>query len=411
MGARPMNRRDFLRHSAGAAATAALAAGSMNRVMGANETVSLGLIGTGIRANSYLADLKNIRASFPVEVTAVCDLWSVNRDAAAAKAEGVFGRRPRTFQYHEDLLALPDVDAVTIATPDHWHIPILLDALEAGKDVYVEKPLSYTLEEAKQARDAVRRGDRIVQVGTQRRSEGLFIAAAEFIRSGRLGQITMAETGFNDNSPRWRRRDVDTVKEEDIDWKRYLGGRPDRPFNPHHYLEWKLYKDFTIGVAGLLGSHMIDVVQWLMAAPFPRSAVTAGGVWVYKDDRTTDDTFTTLLEYPQEFLLVYTTRLGNRRDPGTIFYGRNGTLFVDRLTATGEGGAGDERIQEEIKIERRPNVNHLLDFLECVKSRKEPNAPIEAGFSHMVAAIMAEESLNRRKRIVWDAEREELRES
>lgn len=408
---RSIHRREFLRRSAGAAAGVALAAGSAKRVIGANERISLGLIGTGGRGQSYLGELKRIAEQLPFEVTAVCDLWTLNRDAAAAKVEELFGRRPRAFQYHEELLALNDVDAVTIATPDHWHIPVLLDALEAGKDAYVEKPLAYTLEEATRARDAVRRTGRIVQVGTQRRSEGHFIAAAEFVHSGRLGKVSMAECAWNDNSPRWRRGDLGRLKEEDIDWKRYLNGREMRPFDPRHYLEWKLYKDFTIGVAGLLGSHMIDIVQWLMDAPYPRSAVTGGGVYVYKDGRTTDDTFTTVFEYPQEFLLIYTTRLGNSYMPGTVLYGKNGTFFVDRLTATGDGGAGSEKIQEEIRIERSPGMNHLHNFLECVRSRKEPNAPIEVGHSHMVACIMAEESLNRRKRIVWDAEKEELRET
>jgi predicted dehydrogenase len=411
MNARAMNRRDFLRRSAGAAATAAVAAGAMNRVVGANERISLGLIGTGGRGQSYLGELKRIVEHLPVEVTAVCDLWTLNRDAAAAKAEEIFGHRPRAFQYHEDLLELNDVDAVTIATPDHWHIPILLDALEAGKDAYVEKPLSYTLEEAKQARDAVRRTGRIVQVGTQRRSEGALVAAVEFVRSGRLGKVSMAECCWNDNSPRWRRGDLDRLKEEDVDWKRYLNGREMRPFNPHHYLEWKLYKDFTIGVAGLLGSHMIDVVHWLMDTPYPRSAMTGGGVYIYKDDRTTDDTFTTVFEYPQEFILIYTTRLGNSYTPGTVLYGKNGTFFVDKLTATGSGGAGPDKIEEDIKIERKPSTNHLRNFLECVRSREEPNAPIEVGLSHMVACIMAEESLTRRKRIVWDEEKEEIRET
>jgi predicted dehydrogenase len=382
----------------------------MNRVAGANERISVGLIGTGGRGQSYLNELKGIQDSLPLEITAVCDLWTVNRDHCAARVEKEFGTKPRAFQYHEDLLELEDVDAVTIATPDHWHIPILLDALDAGKDAYVEKPMSYDLAEALAARDRVREAGRIVQVGTQRRSEGRFQAAAEFVRTGRLGKVSMAECHWNDNSPRWRRGDVNRVKEEDVDWERYLNGRPMREFDPHLYLEWKLYKDFTCGVAGLLGSHMIDVVQWSMDAPYPTSAVTCGGVFVYKDGRTVDDTFSTVFEYPQEFLLQYTTRLGNKYSPGTVLYGKNGTFFVDQLKAVPTGGAGGERIEEEITVEPKPSMNHLHNFLECVKSREEPNAPIEVGVSHMIACYMAEESLNRRSRIEYDEAREEIRE-
>jgi len=383
----------------------------MSRVAGANERISLGLIGTGGRGQSYLNELKGFQESLPVEITAVCDLWSVNRDHCAGRVEKEFGKKPRTFQYHEDLLALPDVDAVTIATPDHWHVPILLDALDAGKDAYVEKPMSYDLAEALAARDKVRKTGRIVQVGTQRRSEGKFQAAAEFVRTGRLGKVSMAESAWNDNNQRWRRGDVDKVKEEDVDWERYLNGRPMREFDPHLYLEWKLYKDFTCGVAGLLGSHMIDVVQWAMDAPHPKSAVTCGGVFVYNDGRTVDDTFATVFEYPQEFLLQYTTRLGNSYSPGTVLYGKNGTFFVDQLKAVPAGGAGGEKIEEEIRIEPKPSMSHLHNFLECVKSREEPNAPIEVGVSHMIACYMAEESLNRRSRIEYDPEREEIREA
>jgi predicted dehydrogenase len=246
---------------------------SYEKVLGANDRISLGHIGIGSRGNDLGLIASKLKDSHHVQMTAVCDLWSVNRQKAVAVNTGYYGRTPRAVQYVEEILALKDVDAVLISTPEHSHSTILKMAVEAGKDAYVEKPMGNVLAEAKAARDAVVQSKRTVQVGTQHRSEPYPQAAYEVVRSGALGDISKVEIVWNYHGPRWRgRKEVSQIREGDTDWSKWLLTKPARPFDPRLYFEFRLYKDFSSGIADQWMSHGIDLVHWFMDDPFPCTA-------------------------------------------------------------------------------------------------------------------------------------------
>src|SRR5881409_1391357 len=245
-----MDRRSFLGR-AGAMAVGARAltstAVSYDRILGANDRISLGHIGVGRRGTELDGIVEQLKAK-NVEMTAVCDLWKVNREAAAARAQTAYGRAPRAFQYMEELLALKDVDAVLLSTADFQHATHLKLVAEAGKDCYCEKPMANNLDEAKAARDAVLKRNLVVQIGTQHRSEPYQIAARDLIKTGALGEVSKVEIVWNYHGPRWRGRpEVKQIREQDTDWRRWLLAKPYRPFDPRMYFEFRLYKDFSSG--------------------------------------------------------------------------------------------------------------------------------------------------------------------
>ena len=263
-----LNRRGFL----GAAAGGALNAASYSRVIGANERISIGLLGCGARSGGHRRMAFGSAKDRNVEVTAVCDLWSGNREKAAADVENKFGRKPRAFQYSEQLLALQDVDAVMIATGDFQHAKLLVEVVRAGKDCYCEKPMANVLEEAKLARDTVVGSKQVVQMGSQWLSDPYQLAAREIVRSGVLGEITRIEQVWNKNEERWRGRpEVQQIREQDTDWKRWLLGKPYRPFDPRAYFEFRLYKDFSSGIADQWMSHGSGLVHFYMDEEIPET--------------------------------------------------------------------------------------------------------------------------------------------
>jgi predicted dehydrogenase len=414
MSAFRIPRRDFLRSSVAAAGSVAAAstARAADRLFGANDRINVAIIGLGARGHAMIRELERLGPAANTDLVTVCDVWRLRRDAAVEAAAQRLGKRPIATDDYRRILDDPRVDAVFIDTPDVWHIPILTEALKADKDAYVEKPMATDLDAAHEAARLTRQRSRIVQVGTQRRSDPKYDVAAEFLRDGRLGNVTMVECAWNDNKPRWRvdRRALDAVNQEDTNWDAYTRVLPltaDRSFNPKHLLEWQLFFDFTTGTVGLLGSHMIDVVHWVLDAHHPKSCVASGGVLLYADDgRQVEDTLVAVYEYPQDFLLQYTTRFGNSRNagapnPGIIVHGTRGTFYVDQLHATGEGGGAD-RILEDIQLTPPPPESHVRNFLDCVRSRKDPNGPIERGIEHSIPAIMARTSQRTGRKTVYD---------
>ncbi|MDP2899029.1 MAG: Gfo/Idh/MocA family oxidoreductase [bacterium] len=406
-----MNRRHFLSRSAGGAVGAALAAvaAGPRRVLGANDRIAIAVIGSGGRGQYLMGEVNNLVKKQNVEMTVICDVWRVERERAAAKVKAWTGKEPRMFSRYRDVLALKDVDAVTIGTPDFQHARILADAAQAGKDAYCEKPMASNMKDARDALHAVLDNKRVVQVGTQRRSEGQFMAGAELIQSGVLGTISEIVTGWNDCNPRWARPYHD-VKEEDVDWETYLMDLPKQPFDAQRFRRWHLYKDFTVGTPGLLGSHIIDIAHWYMDDYFPKSCVAHGGVYTWKDGREHADTMECLWEYPKGFLLRYQTRLGNNYPmPEAAFFGIRGTFDTSSWKATGEGG-DDDKLKEEILVKPKPGVNHMENWLECLRTRKTPNADVRAGYAHSVASIMAFLAWDSGRRQIYDPEKEEIRE-
>ena len=407
-----ISRREFMSKSASGLAGLALgtmAIGSSSRVLGANDRLSIGLIGCGGQGRGDMGQAMRFSEELNVEVTAVCDVWKLNLNAAVDAVEKQYGRKPLAFTNYEDMLALDDLDAVIIATPDFQHCRILIDAMRAGKDVYVEKPMAMYLNEANESLKVAKANQRIVQVGTQRRSDGRHAAGARFIRSGALGKISRVEAAWNDCGPRWQ-RDFSNVKEEDVDWKRFLMGQKNRPFDPGRFREWHLYRDYSTGTIGLLGSHMIDVVHWFMDDSLPVSGVALGGNYAWNDGRENEDTTYAIFEYPKGFVLRYCTGLGNATGNGCYFFGTNGMFDTTTWKVTGAGGAGAKKISAETVVESAPGANHMKNFLECVRSRQTPNASIQDGYAHSIAAIMTAQSIRSGKKVLYDAVKQEIDE-
>ena len=429
----PINRRDFLSKSAAAIAGSVVlphTALSYGNIIGANDRISLGHIGNGNRGGDLDLIASKLKSSHHVEMTAVCDLWKVNREKAAATNAGYYGRAPRALQYPEELLAMKDVDGVLISTPEHTHSPILKLAADAGKDAYVEKPMGNVLSEAKAAREAVLRAKTVVQVGTQHRSEPYQEAAQKIARSGALGDISKIEIVWNYHGPRWRGRpEVKKIREQDTDWSKWLMTKPARPFDPQMYFEFRLYREFSSGIPDQWMSHAIDIVHWFMDDHFPTSVVSHGGVFAWKDGRETADTFHTLLEYPKGFLVSYSTSFGNDAPSFTRYMGKKATL----INVGGEGSPRYQVVEEkgtheddsEIDQKRASKVitlpgqtgvppmgiddlslEHMGNWFDCMRSRQEPHASVHAGFAHSAACMMAAESYWTGKKIFWDAKSE-----
>src|SRR6266480_3006561 len=430
-----VNRRDFLQKSAVVVAgSAALSSTALSyaRIAGANERISLGHIGVGNRGSELDGIVARLKDQKNVEMTAVCDLWSHNREQAVAANEKYYGKAPRAFQRAEELLALKDVDAVLISPPEHAHSPMLKLTADAGKDAYCEKPMGNVLEEAKAARDLVLAKNLIVQIGTQHRSEPYQIAVRDQIRSGVLGDVSKYEIVWNYHGPRWRGRpEVKMIREQDTDWRAWLMNKPQRPFDPQLYFEFRLYKDFSSGISDQWMSHGIDLCHYFLDENYPESVVASGGIFAWQDGRENPDTFQALFTYARGLLVSYSTSFGNDAPSFTRIMGKKATM----LNHGGEGSPRWQMVEEKGNHEDDPTVDsrravkdvtlsddtslpptfigdedpsHMTNWLDCLRSRKQPNATVHHGYAHSVACIMAAQSYWSGKKLYWDPRAEAI---
>jgi predicted dehydrogenase len=392
-----MSRRAFV----GAAASSSVAG-----PFAANDRINIGLIGVGGRGTNHIQDLIRLK-DLNLTVSAICDVYRPNRERAAEAIAKEFGSKPKTTTDYRELLGWKDVDAVVIATPDFGHPIILKAAVEAGKDAYVEKPFATSFADGKAAYLAVKNSRQVVQVGTQRRSDPLFMAAARQVQSGVLGKVSRVEMAVNFQEPRWKRPPV-SIKTEDIDWKMFQLGRFDNTFDPRLFREWQLFGETTNGIPGLWMSHFIDLVPWFLDDPYPAGAVADGGVFFWKDGRKTSDVFYALLDYPKDFLVSFSMTLTNSAGDKNQWYGSRGTLDANRWVISGAGSAMKDKLTGEMKLAPETTDSHMHNFLECVRSRQTPRADVQAGFSHAVAGIMCSEALARGRRMRFDASKLEI---
>ena len=325
----------------------------------------------------------------------------------AGRVAKSFKNHPQAVTRYGEILENGEIDAVIIATPDHAHSPILTAAAKAGKHAYCEKPMSDRFDHAREALHAVEEAGTIVQIGTQRRSWPKFKAAAKAIQSGILGTITEIESAWHDHSARWV-RPYDDVRKEDVDWEQYLMHLEPRAFDPRRYRCWHLYKDYTSGTVGLVGSHFIDIAAWFMEDPVPLTCVAHGAKLIWKD-REHDDTCECIYEYPKGFLLRYATRLGNSKlyIGDVSFFGSRGTFDSTNWKIVPDGG-GEDKITETIEIEPEPCPSHIENWLISLRNGTQPNTPVRAGYNHSVAAIMAFKAAETGRRQRYDAEKEEI---
>ena len=438
-----MNRRTFVRSlSLGGAG---LALGTLSprlyaRTPGANDRLRVGLVGFADRAwQALLPAFRQHQAEFNAEIVAVSDIWLRRREEAQAYFERTFGQAVATYRNNEEMYEKAQLDAVIIATADFQHALHCIEGVEAGCDVYIEKPFGETMADARAALKAVRATDRIVQVGSQRRSGRTYHAANEYLRSGKFGDIVAVEMSWNVNQPgRWRRPQlVESMREQDTDWRRFLMNRPFEPFDARKHLEYRLFWPYSSGIPGQWMCHQIDTVHWFTGLPHPRSVSANGGIYQWKDGRTNFDTLTAVFDYgplddpTRGFQVTYTSRFSNSAG-GTkeIYYSNGGELNLDTGQVTPNGGL---REREAAAMGMKPNLleaysldgdgpavtsantgvdamtsAHIQNWLSCVRSRKEPNAPVEAGYQHSIATIMANAAARTGARVTFDTKNQEV---
>jgi predicted dehydrogenase len=396
----PVPRRSFLRGvTTGATALTAL---SYSRVMGANDRVQLGLIGAGERGRG---DMGNFVKTGIVDVAAVCDVYAVQIDKVKQTAPNA-----KSFSDHRKLLDMKEVDAVLIGVPDHWHSTIAMDALNAGKDVYVEKPLTLRIEEGPPIVKAARINNRICQVGMQQRSGKHYLEAKrEYIDTGKLGKITMARTWWHGNGYHLRKAPPELAEQpSNLDWAHFLGPVKWRDWDPQQYWNWRAYLDFGGGQVTDLFTHWIDVVHMFMGADIPISAVAAGGIYHYKDGRTAPDTINVLLEYPQQFTATFeATLVPGITGAGVEFDGTEGKLYIDRMRY--EFTPRGRNVQPTVvRVNANLDLEHIQNFLDCVKSRKLPNGDVLIGHRSAQASHLGNIAYMQKRRIDFDPVREEI---
>lgn len=366
----------------------------------ASDRIRIGLIGAGGRGRHLMGEMARSQES-NFAITAVCDVHRPTLQAAAAAVEKQFGAPPVTTTRYQEILGRRDIDAVILAAPDHTHARMLKEAVEAGKDVYCEKPMGTDLAEARAAFLAVKRSKQIVQIGTQRRSEGAYVEAAKLFRQGVIGKVTRVDLQVHFQEARWR-RDFHMVKAEEIDWEAFDFGRNLGPFNARKWREWQLFTPLSNGIPGLWMSHLIDLAHWFLDDPYPRSVVASGGVYLWKDGRETSDVFHALLDYPKDFLVSFAMSLTNSAGNRNLWFGEKGIFDGDRMVFLPEGSRDPNRLMEPRQVER-PRLNtHTDNWLQCIRSRETPRADVQAGFSHAVAGCMAAAALKTGRRIAFD---------
>lgn len=379
---------------------------------------------------------KNLRA------VAVCDLWTNNRERAAGICKEKFNEDVKQFKYSENLLIMKDLDTVMIGTGDHQHAKILAEVVNAGKDCYCEKPMAQDVEEAKFARDTVLNSKQVVQMGSQWVSEPMHVKIRDIVRSGKLGDITKIEHNWNDNNHRWHDPndpDVASIREKDTDWKRWLLGKPDRPFNSWAYFEFRIFKDYSGGITSQWMSHAIGLVHFYTDTAIPDNMVSNGGIFGWPDIRENPDTFQALANY-EDAKFLYSSSYGNKFGDNSIIRGKEETLYA-------HGGEGSPRwffIPEHLKLpggfdfyeglkasvkkgeaeiitidDYNGNVPptslsddskaHLDNWVDCMRSRNlKPNGHVMTGYWHSIGIIMATRSYREGKKMYWDSQNEQI---
>mgnify|MGYP006167649283 CR=1 FL=1 len=419
------SRRKFIKNSAIAAAgtyvgTMGFSAKSYGNIIGANDRVRVGVVGFSDRFKSALMpSFMKSQKELNFDIVGLSDIWNYRRELGVNHVKGLIGHDVKACRNNDELYAMKDLDAVIVSTADFQHALHTIEAVNAGCDVYCEKPFAETMSDNKAALKAVKAAKQIVQIGSQRRSGKNYVAAADFIQQGKFGDITMVELSWNVNQPgRWRRPDlVAKIKEQDTDWKRFLMNRPFEAWDPRKYLEYRLFWPYSSGMPGQWMSHQIDTVHWFTGLKHPRSVVANGGIYQWKDGRRNWDTTTAVFDYgPQNdqekgFQVVFTSRMHNGdENPAEIYYSNGGELNLITNTVSPQGGMSKRaaaamdmkenllpnlKLAELVKVDAAANAgaddlvsNHMRNWMECIRSRKETNAPVEAGYYHSIANIM-----------------------
>ena len=413
-----------------------LSAKSYGRVLGANDRVQVGIVGFSNRCKgSLIPAFLNHNKNLNFEFVGVSDIWNRRREEGAAYLKEKTGDKMKVWRNNEEMYEDNKIDAVIISTADFQHALHTVQAANAKKDAYVEKPFAETMDDARVGKKAVEESGIVFQIGSQRRSGTNYHATNQFIKSGKFGDIVMVEMSWNVNQPgRWRLPQLTKeIRESDTDWKRYLMNRPYEAWDPRKYLEYRLFWPYSSGIPGQWMSHQIDTVHWFSGYDHPRSVAANGGIYLWKDGRKNYDTMTSVFDYGDEagengFQVVYSSRFTNSAG-GTkeIYYSNGGELNLqtNKVSANGGLSAGqanrmglsenklDEYNLSDIEVEVVTSANtgvdnmtsnHMLNWMECVRSRAKTNGPIEAGYNHSIANIMTTAALRTGLKATFDKE-------
>jgi predicted dehydrogenase len=387
-----LSRRSFLKSSAALAAAAVPAANAL----GANEALRVAVIGSGGRARQLMRALVKVP---DVRIAAVCDVWDVAlAEGRKLAADGAF-----TTKRYQDVLDRKDIDAVLIGTPDHWHAPLTVAACQAGKDVYVEKPLTHAFGEGRAVVEAQNKHNRVVQVGTQQRSMPQYHKVREMVRAGRIGQVHKAHLTWNRNTDRVRRFPLG-VDPKSVDWKAFLGNAPEQPFDEYRFRNWRWFWDFGGGIFTDLMVHQIDIVHWVLDLDHPLQALAIGGDEFSRGVWQTPDSVQGLLVYPKGLHVYYEGTFSNARNGAMIeLMGTEGTLYLDRgryeLHPERNKGQYEEMVigsgrrGQDFYDKPDGELLHLTDWVEAIRARRKPVAPAEAGVSAAESAHLANQAL------------------
>lgn len=398
-------RRDFVKQ---AALGAALLAYPPARVLGANDRVRVGMIGLGDRAKDLLEQVRHVPN---VEVVAIADIYTRRRDDAKKLVEGI-----QTFDDHRRLLDVKDIDAVIVATPLHLHARHFVDTVEAGKDLYCEKTMTWSIPEAEECLAAANKSQRVVQIGLQHESSGALADTRKWIKDGLVGKVTQVESWMSRNTPhgkgQWVRAVPPDCTADNVNWKAFLNGRPDREFDANKFINWRLFWEFS---GGNVTENMVHQIAWIMSAldlPLPTAAYMTGGVFSEKDGREVPDTIVVSLDFPDTVVTWQSTFNNSRYGLGEHILGSDGT--IEHVAGANDmvTGMSEESTRYYPEKANRSNgaalkgqskdQDHMVNWIDCVRSRKTPNANVEIGHRSAVAAHMANLAYRTKQRVTLE---------
>jgi len=411
---RRIRRRRFLASAGSGLGLCALpSAPALARPVAPSEAIRIGIIGCGERGSQHLSDLLT-REKMPganLEVTGVCDIYEPRLESSHRQSHATAHRDYR------ELLDRKDVDAVVIATPDHWHARMCLDAIATGKDVYCEKPWTRTVEEAKACYHAAIKSDRICQIGSQHTALGAYWTAREAIAAGKIGQVVWSQSSYSRNSRggEWNYPIDDECSERNLDWEAFLGSAPKTVFNREHFFRFRKYWAYSGGIATDLHYHKLAALLIALGGGFPLRVTSAGGTWVHRDEghgspREVPDTFFTCIDYAAKHSVVLASSMANRDALPDVIRGHKATLrFGSSVIIRPESDYLDDFRDEnhgrtQLRLSPKPRDEHMSNFLACVRSRRSEglNCGPLLGYQTMVAIGMSVEAYRQNKVLVWD---------
>jgi predicted dehydrogenase len=403
-----MKRRQFIKQAAASAALGLVY--PSGHVLGANDRVRLGIIGAGARGQEIMKQALQLPN---VEFVAIADVYTRRHEEGQKIAPGA-----KVFTDHRRLLDMKDVDAVLVATPLHCHSRHFLDTIAAGKDLYSEKTMTWSIEEAEACRNAAKRSKQVIQIGLQHQSSGALVDAKQWVKDGLVGKVTSVESWMSRNTPRgqaqWVRPVPADCTAKNVNWALFLNGRSARDFDAYKFINWRFFWDFS---GGNVTENMVHQIGWIMRVldlPVPSAAYMSGGVFSEKDGREVPDTIAVTLDFPNDLVVTWQSTFSNKQyGIGDRILGSHGT--IERVMGatemvTGRSESGHRYYPEKINrpdgttIEgQTKDENHMANFINCIRNRKEPNAMVDIGYRSAVAAHMANLSYRQKQRVTFES--------